>query len=762
MNFKSISARIIFSVLPMAVLSTLIYMLMVYYIVSQQTSAQFDARMLENLNAAHLQIFSELRENTNVASSLAIYASTTSRDFKLEQLQAILTQEIAHNANTVGGGIWFEPHVIYEHKKIFGPYVYKDNDKLFWVPDYADKVNYHEEEWYKLGAASKGAVVWSDVYYDPVAKVTMVTASVPFFDEQGELMGVTTADMSLNTIREITSSIAIGNTGMAFLVGKKGKFISFFDESRGINHNISTDDNLELLKLGKAILNEDDGLTSMQWNNKQYRVFFSSIADVDWKLVVMIDTDEVGQVATGLIFPMLVLFVLGLFLISYAIISTARHFTRATKKVNHFADKAASGDLSERIVITGMDEFSIMEDRLNVMMDNLAKMTEQSENMLQTAQKANAAKSQFLSNMSHEMRTPMNAIMGMVQLAEQTNDINKLQGYISTIGYSSQNLLSLINNILDMVMVESDSLSVRVSRVSLNEVSDKIYKMFLAEAQEKNINFSIIIDENIPTVFYTDELRYMQIITNLVSNAVKFTPQGKIHVAWSLVDKTGTSIVIEARVSDSGIGIPAEAIDGLFLAFTQVDSSSSRKYGGSGLGLALCKELVELLGGKIWYEQGADGGSIFVFTVKAEIQEEQEQKCLDANTCYDFKDKTVLIVDDVLINREIIIAMLEETGIGIEQAENGMIACELFAKNPEKYDIIFMDIQMPEMDGLSATRQIRSMEEGAHVPIIAISANAFEDDIKASATAGINLHLAKPVNQQDMLKAMDRIFKNTC
>ena len=763
MKFRSISSRIILSVVPVVALFTLVYVVMIYSAMGRQIDVQINERMLENLRAAKLSINAELYANADVARHLAIYAETASlASIEAGELNQFLLKAISGNKNTVGGGIWFEPHSLYPERQYFGPYVYVKDGEAFLVSEYSNEVDYHHEPWYINGKRSAGEIVWSNVYYDPVADVTMVTATMPFYGRDGKFLGVTTADMALTNIKNISSSIVVGETGKAFILGANGEFISFLDESRSIGNLVTMDSNSELAALGKKVLLSTSGSSGLFWEGKKFLAFFDFISESTWHVVAMIENQELGESINELVIPLAVVAVGGLLIIIASIILVTRSLTRVADKVNRFAIKAASGDLSERIVITEHDEFGTMEETLNAMMNNMAEISDQSRKMLADAQAANRAKTDFLSNMSHEMRTPMNAILGMVNIAQQTEDTGRIQTCLDKISYASKSLLMLINDVLDMAKIEANKIEMEIQRFSLRVVLEGITDIFTYKAEEKHLVLSTKVDSAIPEHLWSDAFRYSQIVTNMLGNAMKFTPDGgTIEIIADLTEKTETTVTIQTSVKDSGIGISPEAEAKLFRSFEQADSSISRKYGGTGLGLSISKRLAELLGGTIWFKRNEDKGSSFIFTIVAETsgKEESVKSTRPEHEKRSFKGKRLLLVEDVEINREIVTAFLEPTEISIDYAENGLIACKKFADNPDRYDLIFMDIQMPEMDGLTATRKIRGMESGRHIPIVAMSANAFKEDIDACISAGMDRHLAKPLDPTDLLELLNLVLE---
>jgi signal transduction histidine kinase len=381
------------------------------------------------------------------------------------------------------------------------------------------------------------------------------------------------------------------------------------------------------------------------------------------------------------------------------------------------------------------------------------------------AESASRAKSDFLSNMSHEMRTPMNAIIGMTAIGKAAGDLARKDYAFDKIESAGAHLLGVINDVLDMSKIEANKFELSHAEFDFEKTLMKAVNVNGFRMEEKRQRFGVRIDENIPRTLMGDDQRLTQVITNLLSNATKFTPEnGEIRLDARLASEDGDGMcVLMIAVSDTGIGISAEQQSRLFVSFQQAESSTAREFGGTGLGLAISKRIVEMMGGDIWIESEPGKGATFTFTIRARRgagnddpggAREGSDAAPEAGN--DFGGIHVLLAEDMEINREIVLALLESTGIEADCVENGAEAVRAFREAPARYDVILMDLQMPKMDGYEATRQIRALDasRSKEIPIIAMTANVFREDIEKCLAAGMNGHIGTPLNRNDMLAEM--------
>ncbi|MBL0947072.1 ATP-binding protein [Brevundimonas sp.] len=398
------------------------------------------------------------------------------------------------------------------------------------------------------------------------------------------------------------------------------------------------------------------------------------------------------------------------------------------------------------------------EERIRAFQAHQAHLIEELEAARDKANAANDAKSNFLGIISHELRTPMNGVLGAAQLLSATRLETTQREYLSIIRNSGDNLLSLLNDILDMTKIEAGKMTFEVVDVSVEDLHRRVTGPFQAQAEAKGLVFETGWEGDIPATVRGDPLRVCQVIHNLLSNAVKFTDTGK--VAYSVTGKRlgDRRVAFEFSVTDSGTGIAPEDLERLFQPFTQVDASSTRRFGGTGLGLTISRRMANIMGGDITVRSELGKGSTFTFAVEAEVVEWAAPKAVEevANEVEDGRQMSVLIVEDHPVNRMILEAWMSSAGHVSATAENGQVALETCAEQP--FDLIIMDVNMPVMDGLTATRHIRDgAGVNAETPIVVLSASARSEDHAAGLEAGADAYLNKPIDFAALAQMMTHV-----
>jgi CheY-like chemotaxis protein/two-component sensor histidine kinase len=390
----------------------------------------------------------------------------------------------------------------------------------------------------------------------------------------------------------------------------------------------------------------------------------------------------------------------------------------------------------------------------------------------------------------------MNAIIGMTAIARGTGDMKRKDESLEKIDHASNHLLGIINDILDMSKIEANKLELSLMDFSFPNLLNRVLEINEFSIRDKGLTCELAIDEAIPPVLVGDDQRLAQVITNLLSNAIKFTAEGGwISLKAQLIDNSDGQSTIRVSVSDNGIGISESQKEQLFVSFQQAESGTARKYGGTGLGLTISKSIIELMGGRIWVDSELGRGSTFSFELSLRHGSGKAQRGgggvglgsagrLDGRGIHSgagddgsggerdsgsallpetLSGHEIMLAEDVEVNREIVAAFLEDTGITITMAKDGHEALALFEADPSRYELILMDMQMPEMDGLEATRRIRGLKvpEARTVPIVAMTANVFREDVDACLASGMDDHIGKPVTSDGLKAIIAKYLKRT-
>ena len=551
--------------------------------------------------------------------------------------------------------------------------------------------------------------------------------------------------------------IKFGETGYPYIINSKGDVV-VHPNITGNSYDVTDSKGRYFLR---EICAKKDGMLFYDWKNpaeNKYRekiAIFRYMPEYDWIVAASSYKDEFHKplikIKNIFIFTLFVTFLVLFFLILYVSSLITSPLRQLMKKF----DQAVDGDLSVRMDNVSKDEVGKLAHGFNAFMESLEKARQAVEN-------ASKAKSRFLANVSHEIRTPLNCIMGFIEVILRSDIKDEVRENSEKVLHESENLLMLINDLLDHSKIESGRLELEAEPFDLNKMVEEVFQIMSNYASKKKISYDMIIEKNVPRCVEGDSFRLRQIVVNLLSNAIKFTEEGSVVLRIKLVSSRGGVAKIMFSVVDTGIGISKEKQDIIFQDFKQAEDSTTRRYGGTGLGTTISKQLVELMGGEIGVDSQAGLGSTFWFVLSMkECSEEVASKFLDdgSSKSFDLKRKCktihVLLVEDYVLNQEVVKAHLESAGYTFELAENGKVALQMC--HDKIFDLIIMDVQMPEMDGYETTMAIREINEDYRkVPIIAMTANADLDTRRKCKQAGMNDFISKPLRYKSFIGMLNK------
>ncbi len=495
----------------------------------------------------------------------------------------------------------------------------------------------------------------------------------------------------------------------------------------------------------KEMKKNPSGVLHVRINEQNYTMGYYHIPQTDIYAVSLAAESYMSTPAIILRNITIITNIFAVFMIMVFLFYITMPITRELSLLSRFAKAVTEG--KDDVVI-----HTKRRDELGHLANSLEKMVTKLKDMVLRSEAATKAKSDFLACMSHEIRTPMNGILGMTHLALQANPSENQKEYLLRIDTAAKTLLGVINDILDFSKIEAQKLDINYTTFRISGMLSSMRDMLQEKCDTKGLALSFTTDASVPDIIHGDPLRFAQICINLCSNAIKFTSQGSVSMHISLESKKGSELMLRVAIKDTGIGVAPENLDKIFESFSQADGTTTRQYGGTGLGLTISKSLVQLLGGQIWVESTFNQGSTFTFTMQAQEGHEKNLENLHriSNTTQKLPQLHILLVEDNEINQDIACEVLKSMGCTLTLAVNGAEAIEAFEL--ENFNLILMDIQMPVMDGITATQNIRASKHprAKTIPIIAMTAHAMTGDREKSLDAGMNAHITKPIDIKEL------------
>tara|TARA_B110000211_G_C14074465_1_gene551407 strand:- start:643 stop:2541 length:1899 start_codon:yes stop_codon:yes gene_type:complete len=510
----------------------------------------------------------------------------------------------------------------------------------------------------------------------------------------------------------------------------------------------SADDYENDERIDKALLIFEESLTPkfQDLTTKQANLY--ELIDFELKELQIRKEDYFFILKSAMIISLLVI----ILYIAFINMKMKKNIGNPIAQLTNIADEIAAGNLEKRVDLVTDNEITALSHSFNAMTENLQNNISQLRVEKERAENLSKVKDEFLANMSHEIRTPMNGIVGMVDVLERVGNFNsEEENYLKTIKQSSNSLLSIVNDILDLSKLEADRMSLSLETCNIRDIAAHVRNLFSGLSAEKNLEFKVDCLEDVPEFVTSDKERIIQVLSNITNNALKFTKDGYVFIKISY---RNDNLLFE--VQDTGIGILEEDQSKVFSQFSQVDSSLNKTYKGTGLGLAISKKIITLFGGNIGLVSTYGMGSRFWFYIPAIIPDKVDHKKLKQKSKSWKKGLKVLVVDDKMVNRKVTDIMLKSLGFIVTLAESGQESIDEINKATEPFDVIFMDIQMPGMNGIQATGIIKKLSNYNNEPIVALTANAMPGDKENYLSNGMDGFVAKPVR----IELLEDLFRD--
>lgn len=608
------------------------------------------------------------------------------------------------------------------------------------------------------GDREKYHPIWSRAFISPETGAPIASISVPFS------RGVVMANYDFVTLRRNVSNLLPGKELILTILDSAGTILAHSDPGKAERRE--WDPNSELYR---QVAKSKDQYATIELDGNEFLVTATLVSETGWTLVVRKDMHQLITPALkrgGIYISCAIGFIFVGIMLSYRFSRWV--FEYLQKLITNIRD-VAEGSYTHSTHYEGFVEFAEVDDNFNAMSREIRRREEQIEELnqelqlqLEQAESASRSKSEFLANMSHELRTPLNGALGMMQLLQECPQDEEQAEYTKTAIASCRNLTALLNDILDLSRIEAGKLTIVNSPFSLSSIYQSLEDIFQFPLKDNNIDFSIHMDERVPDIQMGDSIRLKQILFNLVGNAVKFSPDGSIRIeAYPLPPVREKTYRLLFSVADTGIGIEKESLESIFEPFTQVDGSYTRSVGGAGLGLSIVKRLVSLMEGNIAIDSTPGVGTTIFFCVtfgtppELELSEPQTHRSDDAS----LNGLRVLVAEDERVNSMMIRTLLQKHGMEATCVDNGEEAVKMLAAT--HFDVVLMDIQMPVMDGVAATRAIRdSQDTFAAVPIIALTAHAMSGDRDRFMNEGFSGYISKPIEIDELLEILQETLSN--